>query len=374
MPRRAHPSTVQSAEDPLFARVLADPDDNALRQVWADALQESGDPRGELIAIQIAASGGSLTPAQDKRVRSLIAKHALDWLGPLSDIVMRKAGLVFDRGVISSCQIQVKNLTALNAAIGHPLWAAVRKVWFCDHHAWDPRIVPLLADPAFRSLREVTCIGTNNVFAPLATGDRPLPFTSIWTLEDRWRSSTPNAMDEVGTAPALPALRHFGCNTSNESTTASLFRMPLIRRIESLGLSVLLPVGECLLRAEPLANLRTLEVRPQWIINQGAYRSHAVLTFTRDEDGRFSDLSVRLGSHVGPLAPRLEGIVPSSDEVRKGVERISRNLRGVVDHLDTIPATLPRRIVVRLPKDARLEKALRRFRSADIELAPHQAH
>jgi uncharacterized protein (TIGR02996 family) len=35
-------------------RVLASPDDLDLRMVWADALQQKGDPRGELAALQLA--------------------------------------------------------------------------------------------------------------------------------------------------------------------------------------------------------------------------------------------------------------------------------------------------------------------------------
>ena len=40
----------------LLAAILADPDDRAARQVYADLLQTEGDPRGELIATQLARS------------------------------------------------------------------------------------------------------------------------------------------------------------------------------------------------------------------------------------------------------------------------------------------------------------------------------
>ncbi|HEU0035427.1 MAG TPA: TIGR02996 domain-containing protein [Kofleriaceae bacterium] len=52
----AHPALARIAkQDPLLARVLADPDDAGLRSVWADALIERDDPRGELISIQALA-------------------------------------------------------------------------------------------------------------------------------------------------------------------------------------------------------------------------------------------------------------------------------------------------------------------------------
>ena len=37
----------------LLAQIYANPDDDALRAVYADALLERGDPRGELITLQL---------------------------------------------------------------------------------------------------------------------------------------------------------------------------------------------------------------------------------------------------------------------------------------------------------------------------------
>jgi uncharacterized protein (TIGR02996 family) len=43
-------------KEPLFAEVLARPDDEAPRLVLADRLIEAGDPRGEFIQLQCAAA------------------------------------------------------------------------------------------------------------------------------------------------------------------------------------------------------------------------------------------------------------------------------------------------------------------------------
>ena len=40
----------------LLAAIIADPDNRAARQVYADLLQQEGDPRGEFIATQLARS------------------------------------------------------------------------------------------------------------------------------------------------------------------------------------------------------------------------------------------------------------------------------------------------------------------------------
>ncbi len=65
----------------LWARLAQHPGDLALRAVLGDALQAAGDPRGELIALQLAlANGGGGAPAR-KRTAQLLAAH-LDPLSP----------------------------------------------------------------------------------------------------------------------------------------------------------------------------------------------------------------------------------------------------------------------------------------------------
>jgi uncharacterized protein (TIGR02996 family) len=65
---------------PTLADVLAKPDDLELRMVWADALQEAGDPRGELAALQLA---GRATYASWKREHELVLEHGEKWAEPI---------------------------------------------------------------------------------------------------------------------------------------------------------------------------------------------------------------------------------------------------------------------------------------------------
>jgi uncharacterized protein (TIGR02996 family) len=64
----------------LEKAILADPNDKDAYMVYADWLQGQGDPRGELIALQIA--------GKDKAAKALLDKHADYFLGPLADHVM----------------------------------------------------------------------------------------------------------------------------------------------------------------------------------------------------------------------------------------------------------------------------------------------
>jgi len=60
----------------LEQAIVANPDDTSARSVYADWLQSQGDPRGELIALQLA--------GKESDAEALIAKHTAALLGPLA--------------------------------------------------------------------------------------------------------------------------------------------------------------------------------------------------------------------------------------------------------------------------------------------------
>ena len=64
------------------------PDDDAPRLIFADWLDEHGDPRGELIRVQCALdrlpAGDARRDALLRRERDLLLAHAQAWLGPLA--------------------------------------------------------------------------------------------------------------------------------------------------------------------------------------------------------------------------------------------------------------------------------------------------
>ena len=65
----------------LLELVWANPTDSGVRAVYGDWLVEQGDPRGELIALQLAPP----TEKSPRRIELLIEKHWKQWLGPLAD-------------------------------------------------------------------------------------------------------------------------------------------------------------------------------------------------------------------------------------------------------------------------------------------------
>ena len=74
------------SDEELLAAIYAAPADDAPRLVFADALTERGDPRGEFITLQLARARGDATPAQQARERELLADatRRAAWALPLS--------------------------------------------------------------------------------------------------------------------------------------------------------------------------------------------------------------------------------------------------------------------------------------------------
>jgi uncharacterized protein (TIGR02996 family) len=77
-------------EHAFLEAILDDPDDEGLRLIFADWLEEQGQPRGEFIRTQCTLAG---LPADDRRRRSLearerqlLARHRDEWLGPLRSL------------------------------------------------------------------------------------------------------------------------------------------------------------------------------------------------------------------------------------------------------------------------------------------------
>src|SRR5438045_2176597 len=83
-----------------FLRAIWDtPHDDGPRLIYADWLEERGDPRGEFIRVQceLARRGAQDTARLRARERKLAEAHAKDWLGPLWGM---QKNPVFRRGFI----------------------------------------------------------------------------------------------------------------------------------------------------------------------------------------------------------------------------------------------------------------------------------
>ncbi|MDP1826570.1 MAG: hypothetical protein Q8L48_25090 [Archangium sp.] len=94
----------KATPESLLEQVLAAPERLELRHVWADALLERGDPRGEFVALQLKASDGLTTPKDQDRRNALQRKHQRAWLGPLADVLMAST-VRFEAGCLVEAQL-----------------------------------------------------------------------------------------------------------------------------------------------------------------------------------------------------------------------------------------------------------------------------
>lgn len=91
----------------LLKEIWAHPEDDAPRQVLADALTEKNDPLGEFISLQLAYAHGRFTPFSLHRIRELARKHRHRFLAPLAGQVGR-GDVTFERGFLAEAHLTDK--------------------------------------------------------------------------------------------------------------------------------------------------------------------------------------------------------------------------------------------------------------------------
>jgi uncharacterized protein (TIGR02996 family) len=92
--------------------IAESPDDDAVRLVYSDWLEEHGQTdRAEFVRVQIELARGKASKARRerlrKRERELLAAHELEWVGPLRSAVRRAA---FVRGFVERVSVHVEQL------------------------------------------------------------------------------------------------------------------------------------------------------------------------------------------------------------------------------------------------------------------------
>lgn len=122
-----HERASRRTADDLFREVWANAADDGPRQVLADWLTERGDPRGELVALQLARVTRSVDATAMRRERALLAEHGRAWLGPLEPVIVSNAFLLFERGFVRRCEVAWRRLAALPPLMTHPAWSTVRE-------------------------------------------------------------------------------------------------------------------------------------------------------------------------------------------------------------------------------------------------------
>jgi uncharacterized protein (TIGR02996 family) len=139
-----------STRSVLLAAIIADPDSRAARQVYADLLQEEGDPRGDFIATQLARSALKTragVKALLAREEELLKKHRKKWI---AFAAAKGARWEFRDGFAEKLSLDAADLVRAGAAIFATEPVVELSVWKIDG------LAPVLALPGLARIRHLT--------------------------------------------------------------------------------------------------------------------------------------------------------------------------------------------------------------------------
>lgn len=155
-PPRTPPKAHTLAREEAFAAVYASPDSDAPRFALASLLLEQGDPRGELITLQLAQAAGGIEDATDEaaeasderlRLAELCRPNQLAaWAAPLSN----GGTCTFERGFPSKIAL-FRNIQPL---LDQPACATLHTVVDC-HKPSPPHLIAFLSQPSATSVRTI---------------------------------------------------------------------------------------------------------------------------------------------------------------------------------------------------------------------------
>jgi uncharacterized protein (TIGR02996 family) len=152
-----------TSEGPLLQAVLARPEDDATRLVYADWLEEHGQgeadlARAELIRLQVLLAreeeDSPLRREQAFRARCLLDQYRKQWLAPFRGCRLHRP--LFCRGFLDRARLRAKDLAAHAGTIfaGAPL----RRLWLTD---LGGKVSVLRRVPASNQLRELDLCGNS---------------------------------------------------------------------------------------------------------------------------------------------------------------------------------------------------------------------
>jgi uncharacterized protein (TIGR02996 family) len=182
----------------LWQAVYADPDDDGSLAVLADALQLAGDPRGEVMALQLAPGGDE--PAQAEQLSRLIASCGAAWLGRLTQVT---GAASFERGAVRRLEL-----------------ASERKA---HHDSWDA----LIADPALETVADLL---PGNV-----DSDVYARFITSGAMRSLARIEIFDARSLAALAHAVPSVTHVACVLANVDEVIAA--LPHRHRITSIAIA-----------------------------------------------------------------------------------------------------------------------------------------
>ena len=237
------PEPAISAAD-LYAALLDDPRSIEAAHVWCDAMIEEGDPWAELTALQLKRETRGLDRKEAATERALLKRLGPSRLGRLAAIVAPRP-LRFRRGLLDAASVRIRD-PAHEKLLADPMFRSLRQLRSTPAHLtrpdlvcleragfgfvdWGEGVLPKQAADASRPPIEVSEL--------LALAEHPTPLSITgaavgsnpyedWALpEARFR--------ELDGLPGLPHLRELHLR-GDETIVERILQSPLARRMREI--------------------------------------------------------------------------------------------------------------------------------------------
>lgn len=281
---KAAPASGAPGSELDFLRWLAEaPEELTRRHAFADWLLEQGNPRGEFMALQLAALERPLDEKQRRRVVALQNKHQREWLKPFWKCLM-KGSQRFEGGVLREVGLNAWSPQAGAPPGEEPQLATLTLL---DLNGAPEQLSPIVRSPLLRQVRHL------RVPAPMIRSLEP-------ELTRRLESFGVHLLwggAERSVASAIPAIDGLELPSVKTIVLKGQVRndaLPLLRaakwpgRIEVLEVESFDPAPFWAFARE--SSLRSLIVSPE-LGENGARHGQLTWRFTRTGDGWVLDVS-----------------------------------------------------------------------------------
>jgi uncharacterized protein (TIGR02996 family) len=244
-PTRQAARPTRGDEEALFAEVCRDPDDDGPREVLGDLWTERGDPRGELVSLQMALARGRGGDAEQKKARAIVRAHDKAWLGDLALVTKSR---VFARGFLESFELlqnAAADAEAWTSAAQHPGLGTVREI--TKGKANETHYRRFVFSPAASALRSLVVISKAMLADVCARG-------TPWTISRLTLAFAPDkkSLELVDRTASLPHLTELIVGTTAAAlpkVTAMCERLERLPSLHTIGVRPLRWYDE----TEPLA-------------------------------------------------------------------------------------------------------------------------
>ncbi len=231
----AGPTAVLSPQALVFLADCKDhPDDDTPRLIFADWLEEQGDPRGEFVRLQCQLARLPLDdprrPAWLSRERALLARYRSTWLGPLREPTWRSE---FVRGLVR---------------LTHPLSSSLQRWPGPEAFAWVEELstlpvrktVPELAGwPGLAQLRSLVLrhSGLDDNAIAILVASPHLSMIQVLDLDNN--RIGPVGAHHLSSAPSLKRLRRLELSTNplGDVGVSHLAMTDVLSELTALGLA-----------------------------------------------------------------------------------------------------------------------------------------